>query len=122
MYVWERLHARRISGRARRRRKFTDSYSYPFFFIGSILLIFDDLVESTLLAGGKSKKERKDGYLGDPARGQADPGSATVCTMDWPGPVIRMYVCVGTVSHAFEPPNPLVVAIAKPQRVRGKGR
>jgi hypothetical protein len=31
MYVWERLHVhgRRISGRARRRRKFTDSY--PFF-------------------------------------------------------------------------------------------
>jgi hypothetical protein len=30
-------------------------------------------VESTLLAGGKSKKDE---YLGDPARGQADPGSA----------------------------------------------
>jgi hypothetical protein len=59
--------------------------------------LFDDLVESTLLAGGKSKKnavprlilavnnkrayfwkkkkEKKDGNLGDPARGQADPGS-----------------------------------------------
>jgi hypothetical protein len=37
--------------------------------------LFDDLVESTLLAGGKSKK---DGYLVDPARGQADPGSAAV--------------------------------------------
>jgi hypothetical protein len=30
MYVWERLHVhgRRISGRARRRRKFTDSYPF----------------------------------------------------------------------------------------------
>jgi hypothetical protein len=36
------------------------------FFIGSILGLFDDLVESTLLAGGKSKK--KSGNLGDPAR------------------------------------------------------
>jgi hypothetical protein len=60
------------------------------FFIAKILGLFDDLVGSTLLAGGKSKK--KDGYLGDPARGQADPGSAAVYTMDWPGPVICMYV------------------------------
>jgi hypothetical protein len=30
MYVWERLHVhgRRISGRARRRRKFTDSHPF----------------------------------------------------------------------------------------------
>ena len=55
---------------------------------------FDDLVGSTLrlLAGGKSKK--KDGNLGDSARGQADPGSAAVYTMDQPGPVICMYVCM----------------------------
>jgi hypothetical protein len=66
-------------------------------------------VESTLLAGGKSKK-KKDGYLGDLARGQVDPGSAAVYTMDWPGPEICMYVCVGTVSHAFELTDPLVVA------------
>ena len=39
-------------------------------------------MESTLLAGGKSKK---DGNLGDSARGQADPGSAAVYTMDRPG-------------------------------------
>ena len=63
-------------------------------------------MESTLLAGGKSKKDR---YLGNPARGQADPGSAAVYTMDWPGPVICMYVCVGTVSHAFKPTDALVV-------------
>jgi hypothetical protein len=71
--------------------------------------LFDDLVESTLLAGGKSKK---DGYLGDPARGQADPGSAAVqlYTMDWPGPVICMYVCVGRVSHVFRPTDIIVVA------------
>ena len=37
------------------------------------------------------KKEEKDGYLGDPARGQADPGSTAVYTTDWPGPVIYMY-------------------------------
>ena len=40
-------------------------------------------MESTLLAGGKSKK--KDGNLGDSARGQADSGSAAVYTMDRPG-------------------------------------
>ena len=34
------------------------------------------------MAGGKSKK---DGNLGDSARGQADPGSADVYTMDRPG-------------------------------------
>jgi hypothetical protein len=34
-----------------------------------------------------------------------------VCTMDWPGPVICMYVCVGTVSYALRPTDPLVVAI-----------
>ena len=39
-------------------------------------------MESTLLAGGNSKK---DGNLGDSARGQADPGSAAVYTMDRPG-------------------------------------
>ena len=64
-------------------------------------------MESTLLAGGKSKK---DGNLGDSARGQADPGSAAVYTMDRPGPVICMYVCVGTGSHPHGPTDPLVVA------------
>jgi hypothetical protein len=39
---------------------------------------FDDLTKSTLLAGGISKK---DGNLGDSARGQADLGSASVKTM-----------------------------------------
>jgi hypothetical protein len=74
------------------------------FFIALILGLFDDLVESTLLAGGKSKKKRKkDGYLGDPARGQADPGSAAVYTTDWPGPVICMYVCVGTCPTHSDP-------------------
>jgi hypothetical protein len=67
-------------------------------------------VESTLLAGEKSKKKR--GNLGDSARGQADPGSAAVYTMDWPGPVICMYVCTGTVSHPYGPTDPLVVALA----------
>jgi hypothetical protein len=65
-------------------------------------------VASTLLAGGKSKK---DGNLGDSARGQADPGSAAVYTMDRHGPVICMYVlvCVGTVSHPYKLTNLLVV-------------
>ena len=39
-------------------------------------------MESTLLAGGNSKK---DGNLGDSARGQANPGSAAVYTRDRPG-------------------------------------
>jgi hypothetical protein len=33
-----------------------------------------------------------------------------VYTMDQPGPVICMYVCVGTVSHGLGPTDPLVVA------------
>ena len=37
---------------------------------------------------------------------------AAVYTMDWPGPVICMYVCVGTVSHVIGPTDPLVVARA----------
>jgi hypothetical protein len=37
-------------------------------------------------------QKKEDGYLGDPARGQADPGSAAVYNMDWPGPMICMYV------------------------------
>jgi hypothetical protein len=59
------------------------------------------------------EKQKKDGYFGDPARGQADPGSAAVYTMDCTGPVIctSMYVCVGTVSHALGPTDPLVVAL-----------
>jgi hypothetical protein len=63
MYVWGRLHVhgRRISGRARRRRKFTDSYPLyekkVFYWVNSGT--FDDLVESTLLAGEKSKKKKK---------------------------------------------------------------
>jgi hypothetical protein len=68
-------------------------------------------VERTVLAGGKSKKKKKkDGYLGDPPRGQANLGSPAVYNMDWPGPVIGMYVCVGTVSRALGPTDPLVVA------------
>ena len=66
-------------------------------------------MESTLLAGGKSKKNN--GNLGGSARGQAYPGSAAVYTMDRPGPVICMYVCVGTVSHPHGPTDPLVVAL-----------
>ena len=62
------------------------------------------------MADEKSKeKKRKKGCLGDPARGQADPGSAALYTMDWPGPVICMYVCVGTVSYGLKPTAPLVV-------------
>ena len=64
-------------------------------------------MESTLLAGGKSKKDEN---VGDSARGQADPGSAAVYTMDRPGPVICMYVCAGTVSHPYGPTDPPVVA------------
>jgi hypothetical protein len=61
-------------------------------------------VENAHLAGGKSKKIN--GNLGDSARGQADPRSVAVYTMDWPGRVICVYVCVGTVfertqSHRF---------------------
>ena len=58
----------------------------------------------------ENQKKNKDGYLGDPARGQADPGSAAVYTMDRPGPVICMYVCVGTVSYLLGLTDPLVVA------------
>ena len=62
-------------------------------------------------------QKKKDGNLGDSARGQADPGSAAVYTMDRPGPVICMYVCmyvcVGTESYPHRPTDPLVVAPAK---------
>ena len=54
---------------------------------------------------------QKDGNLGDSARGQADPGSAAVYTMDRPGPEICMYVCVGTVSRLYGLTDPLVVAL-----------
>jgi hypothetical protein len=30
--------------------------------------------------------------------------------MDWTGPVLCMYVCVGTVFHPYEPTDPLVMA------------
>ena len=66
-------------------------------------------MESTLFSVGKSKK-KEDGNLGDLARGQADPRSIAVYTMDRPGRVICMYVCVGTVFHALEPTDPLIVA------------
>jgi hypothetical protein len=55
----------------------------PFFvfvktlFIGYNLGLFDDLVESTLSASGKSKK-KKDDNSGDSARGQAELGFASV--------------------------------------------
>ena len=63
-------------------------------------------MESTLLAVGKSKKKWIfRGIQFEDRQIQ----SAAVYTMDWPGPVICMYVCVGTVSHAFEPTDPLVV-------------
>ena len=65
-------------------------------------------MESTISAGGKSIFFF--GNSGDSARGQADPGSAAVYTMDRPGPAICMYVCVGTVSHPYELTDPLVVA------------
>jgi hypothetical protein len=45
--------------------------------IGYILVLFDDLVESTLLAGGKSKKKR-DGNLGFSARGHE--GRSRICS------------------------------------------
>ena len=72
-------------------------------------------MESTLLGGGKFtlKKrlnKKRDGNLGDSARGQADPASAAVYTMDRPGRVICMYVCVGTVFHPLGPTDPLVLA------------
>ena len=59
-------------------------------------------------------KKKRDGNSGDSARGQADPGSP-LCTpcMDRPGPVICMYVCVGTVSHPYGPTDPLVVVLLK---------
>jgi hypothetical protein len=34
------------------------------------------------------KQKKKNGYLGDPAPGQADPGSAAVYTMAWTGLVL----------------------------------
>ena len=57
------------------------------------------------------KNPKTDRNLGDSARGQADPGSAAVYTMDRPGPVICMYVCVATVYRALGPTDPLVVAL-----------
>jgi hypothetical protein len=70
-----------------------------------ISVLFDDLVESTLLAGGKS-------FFFLIYRGQADPeseavyhGPACSCNM-----YVCMYVCVGTVSHSYGPTDPLVVA------------
>jgi hypothetical protein len=56
------------------------------------------------------KKKKKEGNLGDSARGQADPRSVAVYTMDRPGRAIYMYVCVGTVFHPLEPTDSLVVA------------
>ena len=56
------------------------------------------------------ENQEKNENLGDSARGQADSGSAAVYTMDRPGPVICMYVCVGTLSHLHRPTDPLVVA------------
>jgi hypothetical protein len=49
----------------------------------------------------KKKKRREDGYLGDPARGQAHPRSAAVYTMDWPSHVICMYVCMYCTGQAI---------------------
>jgi hypothetical protein len=57
------------------------------------------------------ENQKKDGYLGDPARGQADPRSAAEYTMDLPGPVICMYVCTGTVFHVLKLTDLLVVTI-----------
>jgi hypothetical protein len=69
MYVWGRLHVRgrRIPGRAGRKEKITESY--PFFFCFNVFYRVnsraffwcDNLVESTLLTGGKSKKEKRKG-------------------------------------------------------------
>ena len=74
------------------------------------MVFFDDLVESTLWL---VENQKKDGNLGNSARGQTDLGSAAVYTMDRSGPVICMYVCVGTVSHPLEPTDPLVVALVQ---------
>ena len=71
------------------------------------------------------ENQKKDGNLGDSARGQEDPRSVAVYTMDWPGRVIctSMYVCVGTVFHTFGPTNPLVVASgARPRYARAAVR
>jgi hypothetical protein len=48
------------------------------------------------LVGNPKKKKKEDGNFGDSARGQANPRSVAVYTMDRPGRVICTYVCVGT--------------------------
>jgi hypothetical protein len=119
MYVWERLHVHPWTADFRPCAPQAKIYRFaPFylicFFIYSKLLDFLTIwwkAPFWLVENKKKKKKKKDGYLGDPARGQADLGSADVYNMDWPGPVICMYVCVGTVSRGLRPTDPLVVAI-----------
>jgi hypothetical protein len=65
-------------------------------------------VESTLFGWWKIKK--KDENLGDSAQGQADPRSVAVYTMDRPGRVNSMYICVGTVLYPVKLTDQLVVA------------
>ena len=70
--------------------------SYPFkkqntFLQGKFKDFLTIWLKAPFLAGEKSKKDRN---LGDSARGQADPGSAAVYTMDRPGPVICTFVCM----------------------------
>ena len=63
------------------------------------------------MAGEKSKKKKERSKFRE-FSSRAELGSAAVYTTDRPGPVIFMYVCVGTVYRALEPTDPLVVAHA----------
>jgi hypothetical protein len=76
---------------------------------------FDDLVESTLLDGGKSKKKKEKKrwkFRGFSSR----TGRSRICSFVHHGPAwscdmyVCMYVCVGTLSHPHGITNPPVVA------------
>ena len=71
-------------------------------FIAKISRLFDDMVESTLLAGGRWK------FRGFSSR----TGKSRICSCVHHGPAwsCNMYVCVGTVSQPHRPTDLLVAA------------
>ena len=95
MYVWEQLHVqgRRISSRARRRQKITDSYPFKnqtrFYRVN--FRTFDDLVKSILFAWCKIKK-KKSKFRGFSSK----IGRSRICSCVHHGPAwsCNMYVCM----------------------------
>jgi hypothetical protein len=114
MYVWERLHVhgQRISGRTRRRRKFTDSY--PFIYKKKV---FHRVNSGTFWQSGgkhpfgwwKIPQKKVDIYRGSSSR----TGRSRICSCVHHGLAwsCKLDVCVGTVSHALRPTDPLVVVL-----------